>query len=225
MKGRRRHNHIGSIVTSSGIVDSVAEVKEEVLNHFASKFVESDEVRPILEGINFKKISHAERFSLEAPFTEGEIREAVWALIPKSSNPLGLDDYRPIYLVGCIYKAISKLLASRLKLVLNSIVSQCQSAFVSGRQLLDGVVVANELMDFAKREGNECLLFKVHAQEHGFRGGVDVMDGDVDLSIRMSVLVSGSPTKEFRMGRGLRQGPPLPFLFVLVVEGLRGVGE
>jgi len=43
-------------------------------------------------------------------------------------------------------------------------------------------------------------------------------------SSSVSVLVNGTPTKEFVPTRGLKQGDPMaPFLFLIVVEGLAGL--
>lgn len=43
-------------------------------------------------------------------------------------------------------------------------------------------------------------------------------------SSSVSVLVNGSPSEEFRMEKGLRQGDSLaPFLFIIISEGLSGL--
>lgn len=75
-------------------------------------------------------------------------------LIPKRDNPVGLNDYRPISLVGCLYKVLAKLLAGRLSKVMESVISGNQTAIVKGRNIMDGVVVVNEILDYAKKRGN-----------------------------------------------------------------------
>ena len=43
-------------------------------------------------------------------------------------------------------------------------------------------------------------------------------------SATVSILVNGSPTKEFKPTRGLRQGDPMAsFLFLIVAQGLSGL--
>lgn len=46
----------------------------------------------------------------------------------------------------------------------------------------------------------------------------------VGFNSNMSILVNESPTKEFGVFKGFRQGDPLsPFLYVLVEEELKGL--
>lgn len=64
-------------------------------------------------------------------------------LIPKKERSLTLEEYRPISLIGSIYKIIAKTLARRLSKVLDGVISENKSAFVGGRQILDGIVILN----------------------------------------------------------------------------------
>ncbi|GJR31069.1 retrotransposon protein, putative, ty1-copia subclass [Tanacetum coccineum] len=65
-------------------------------------------------------------------------------MIPKVADPIGLGDYRPISLIGCYYKIIAKMLAERVKRVVGDVVGEVQNAFIKGRYILDGVLIANQ---------------------------------------------------------------------------------
>lgn len=69
-------------------------------------------------------------------------------LILKKIDSHKVIDFRPISIVTGLYKFLTKVLANKLKEVLGTTISKTQSAFISGRQILDGVLVANELVDY-----------------------------------------------------------------------------
>jgi hypothetical protein len=79
------------------------------------------------------------------------LNETNICLIPKCDNPGSMKDFRPISLCNVLYKAISKLLANRLKGVLSKYISEEQSAFVEGRSIIDNALIAIEIIHCLKR--------------------------------------------------------------------------
>ena len=86
---------------------------------------------------------HFHRYSV----FEKSLNASFLTLIPKISNAVNIKDFRPISLVGSIYKLLSKVLANRLGVVLDSLISKTQNSFVGGRQILGSVLIANECLD------------------------------------------------------------------------------
>ena len=56
---------------------------------------------------------------------------------------------------------MAKVLSSRLKAVMHDLISENQTAFLVGRQIIDGFLVANEAVHSLKRYRVPSLIFKV----------------------------------------------------------------
>ncbi|RVX01637.1 Transposon TX1 uncharacterized 149 kDa protein [Vitis vinifera] len=82
-------------------------------------------------------------------------------LLPKKSTTKKISDFRPISLITSLYEIIAKVLLGRLRGVLHETIHSTQGAFVQGRQIMDAVLIANEIVDERRQSGEEGVVFKI----------------------------------------------------------------
>ena len=158
-------------------------------------------------------------------------------LITKKRGAEELKDFRPISLVGSLYKLLAKVLANRLKQAVGEVVSEYQHAFIQNRQILDAALIANEAVDSRLKVNIPRLILKLDIEK-----AFDHVNWDCLVSVmskmgfgqkwinwinwcisiaNFSILINGTASDFFRSTRGLRQEDPLfPYLFLLVMEVL-----
>ena len=76
-----------------------------------------------------------------------------------------MKDFRPINLVGWLYKWLTKVLANRLKEVLAKVISMSQNVFVEGRESMDEVLIANKAIDSILKSNRGAILCKLDIEK------------------------------------------------------------
>lgn len=66
-------------------------------------------------------------------------------LIPKVPNPKQMTDFRPISLINCSLKLLTKILANRLQGVMEKLISSSQSGFMKNRLISESILMVNEI--------------------------------------------------------------------------------
>jgi hypothetical protein len=82
-------------------------------------------------------------------------------LILKENEAKTLDRYRPIALCNVIYKIISKVIENRLKPLLPSLMLQEQASFVEGRQIMDNIIQAHDIIHTLKLQKRGGMLIQL----------------------------------------------------------------
>jgi hypothetical protein len=124
------------------------------------------------DGINFFFIKKAwetigddiyglvDDFYLSGLLPDG-INNSFITLFPKVVGANKLKDFKPISLIGCLDKIISKLQANRLKATMPEIIGEVQHPFIKGRQILDSVLIAIEIICHLKKSKSKGYILKL----------------------------------------------------------------
>nr|GEX28231.1 RNA-directed DNA polymerase, eukaryota, reverse transcriptase zinc-binding domain protein [Tanacetum cinerariifolium] len=204
------------------------QLKEELqkLDADIDKGIESDDIiNKRLEVL--KSIQHLDKIKAMDVAQKPKIK---WAI-------KGDENTRPISLIESMYKIIAKILANHLVGVLRDIVNGVQSAFIMERQILDGPFILNEVIQWYKLKKKQSLILEVDFEKSYDSVRWDFLDDVLKKfgfgnkwcawiqsclrSSRGSIIINGSPVKEFQFFKGIKQGDPLPpFLFILIMKSL-----
>uniref|UniRef100_A0A2N9GB01 Reverse transcriptase domain-containing protein n=1 Tax=Fagus sylvatica TaxID=28930 RepID=A0A2N9GB01_FAGSY len=159
-----------------------------------------------------------------------------WSIVGKSVCDAVLNFFKSGHLLTEI---IAKILVSRIRPVLDSLISPCQSAFIPDRWIVENQLIVQEILhSFKKRKvKGGFVALKVDLQKaydrvnwsflkevlyrFGFHEKFIMWIMQCVTKVSFSILINGGKTKSFILPVGLRQGDPLsPYLFILCQEVL-----
>jgi mannosylglycoprotein endo-beta-mannosidase len=170
---------------------------------------------------------HACSAMLRTGATSPFISKGIITLIPKSGDRAKLNNWRPITLLGSLYKILAKTLASRLRMELTEIIRSNQTCFVEGLSILDNVFMAQEGLGWAEESNQDLVLLLLDFEkafdkiEWGFLFRALEQLGFSQTWVHWvtslyreatsAIKVNGVPGLMFQLARSMRQGLSQPY--------------
>lgn len=158
-------------------------------------------------------------------------------LLPKVNVANRIQQFRPICLLNCLYKWITKVLTLRLAPFAEKLICREQTAFMKNRNIMSGVMALHEILHETKRRKEIGVVLKLD-----FEKAYDKVDWDflfdslrfigfnemwclwikkVVMGGTISVKLNNLTGPYFVSRKGVRQGDPLsPILFNFVADCL-----
>ena len=217
--GRNRKKLIHSLHQEEGLIEGQEELKRYITRYYKGLFGAPEEGNFSLDEYridDIPQVSSEENTFLTAPFTEEEVRKAVFQmehnkapgpdgfpaefyqnfwdiikldllalfgalhagqlelfrlnfgeiiLLPKIIDAERIQQYRPICLLNVSFKIFTKVATIRLNSVADHVVRPTQTAFVQGRNILDGVVILHETIHEMHTKKLNGVIFKIYFEK------------------------------------------------------------
>ncbi|GJT81127.1 RNA-directed DNA polymerase, eukaryota, reverse transcriptase zinc-binding domain protein [Tanacetum coccineum] len=258
VKGKLNRNRIENVEDMDGLMFSGQHVGDHFMNNFHSDLSKLGENKSVFFAMNDDKAPRTDGFSskffkaswsvigdevctaigdfLKNGHLLKEVNATIIVLMPKSQTPQKVSNIRPISCCNVLYKAITMIIADKIKGFLGMLVDESQNAFILSRQISDNVLLTQELMrNYHRNRGPSKVAFKIDIHKaydsvewdfmkqclihFGFHKKMIDWVMNCLSSPSFSINVNGYSHGFFKGMRGLRQGDPLsPYLFTLVME-------
>jgi hypothetical protein len=82
-------------------------------------------------------------------------------LVPKVKKVARIQQFRPIYLLNCLYKWFTKCLTLRLEPVAQRIIHRAQAAFLGGRNIMSNILALYEFLHDTRKKGKTEIMLKL----------------------------------------------------------------
>ena len=168
----------------------------------------------------------------EQPDLVKDINQTFVSLIPRVDSPESLRQFRPINLCNVAYKMVTKIIASRFRLLMPQLIAPTQCAFIKGRQGVNNVIIAQEVVHRMRNKIGKKGLMAIKIDLEKAYDKLDwsfIIDSLKAVGVRthfieliwqcissssMNILGNRECTGESIPSRGIRQGDPLSLIFL-----------